>query len=64
MSAKPVGVFSTRSPDRPNSLGISVVKITDIVDNIIFISNADMMDGTPVVDIKPYVNIEIKVDRL
>ncbi|SHJ64347.1 tRNA-Thr(GGU) m(6)t(6)A37 methyltransferase TsaA [Dethiosulfatibacter aminovorans DSM 17477] len=56
MSDRPVGVFSTRSPDRPNSLGVTVVKIMDIVDNIIYISNADMMDGTPVVDIKPYMS--------
>lgn len=56
ISVSPVGVFSTRSPNRPNSLGVTVVKIVDIVDNIIHISNVDMMDGTPVVDIKPYIS--------
>ena len=57
MSSRPVGVFSTRSPNRPNSLGISVVEILDIDGDNIYISGADMMDGTPVVDIKPYVNM-------
>lgn len=50
-----VGVFATRSPFRPNSLGLSVVKIEKIENCEIFISGADLMDGTPVYDIKPYI---------
>lgn len=50
-----VGVFATRSPFRPNSLGLSVVKIEKIENCEIFISGADLMDGTPVYDIKPYL---------
>lgn len=49
------GVFATRSPFRPNSLGLSVVKIEKIENCEIFVSGADLMDGTPVYDIKPYL---------
>ena len=52
-SSVPLGVFSTRSPDRPNSLGISTVTITEINGRVIRFEGADMLDGTPVVDIKP-----------
>ena len=50
-----IGVFATRSPFRPNSLGLSAVKIEKIENGEIFISGADLMDGTPVYDIKPYL---------
>jgi tRNA-Thr(GGU) m(6)t(6)A37 methyltransferase TsaA len=53
---KPHGVFATRAPKRPNSIGISVVKLISIKDNIIEIENVDMLDGTPLLDIKPYVS--------
>lgn len=48
------GVFNTRSPVRPNGIGKSIVKILKIEGNFIEISNVDMLDGTPVLDIKPY----------
>ena len=48
-----VGVFATRSPFRPNSLALSAVKIEKIENGEIFISGADLMDGTPIYDIKP-----------
>ena len=50
-----VGVFATRSPFRPNNLGLSAVKIEKIENCEIYISGADLMDGTPVYDIKPYL---------
>lgn len=54
-----VGVFATRSPFRPNSLGLSCVKLdsVDITDEgpVLHVSGADLMDGTPIFDIKPYV---------
>ncbi len=50
------GVFATRAPKRPNQIGISVVKIENIKDNIIEISNVDMVNGTPLLDIKPYAS--------
>lgn len=49
------GVFSTRSPARPNPLGLSVVEILSIKNNIIRIKGIDMLNGTPLIDIKPYV---------
>lgn len=49
------GVFATRSPKRPNRIGSSVVKVDKIEDNILHISNIDVLDGTPLLDIKPYV---------
>lgn len=49
------GVFATRSPKRPNRIGSSVVKLDKIEENTIYISNIDILDGTPLLDIKPYV---------
>ncbi len=49
------GVFSTRAPKRPNPIGISVVRLLKVEGNILEIENADMLDGTPLLDIKPYV---------
>lgn len=49
------GIFSTRSPSRPNPIGLSVVEIVSVKDNIINIKGIDMLDGTPLIDIKPYV---------
>ena len=49
------GVFATRSPARPNKIGISVVHLTAIENNILHIQDVDIIDGTPLLDIKPYV---------
>lgn len=49
------GVFATRSPQRPNPVGISVVRLEKIEDNYLYIRNHDIIDCTPVIDIKPYV---------
>jgi tRNA-Thr(GGU) m(6)t(6)A37 methyltransferase TsaA len=49
------GVFATRAPSRPNSIGLSVVKLVDVEKNILHIKNVDIVDGTPLLDIKPYV---------
>ena len=48
-------VFATRSPARPNPIGISIVKLNKIENNILYVSNLDMLDGTPLLDIKPYI---------
>jgi tRNA-Thr(GGU) m(6)t(6)A37 methyltransferase TsaA len=48
------GIFAIRSPHRPNHLGISIVKIDKIADNIIYFYEVDMLNGTPLLDIKPY----------
>ena len=49
------GVFSICSPHRPNSIGMSVVKLLKVEDNVLYVKNIDMIDGTPVLDIKPYI---------
>ena len=50
------GVFAIRSPHRPNHIGLSIVKIERIEDNRIHFKEVDMLDGTPLLDIKPYVS--------
>lgn len=49
------GVFATRSPYRPNGLGMSCVKLESVEKNLLHVSGIDMVDGTPIYDIKPYV---------
>jgi tRNA (adenine37-N6)-methyltransferase len=49
------GVFATRYPGRPNQIGISIVKLLAVRDNLLEIEGADMLDNTPLLDIKPYV---------
>ena len=49
------GLFSTRSPHRPNPIGLSLCKLLGVKGRIIRIENPDMLDGTPVLDIKPYL---------
>ncbi len=49
------GIFAIRGPARPNPIGLSVVELKKIVDNRLYIKGVDMVDGTPVLDIKPYV---------
>ena len=55
-----VGVFATRSPFRPNPIGLSCVRLEDVrqepaLGTILIVSGADLMDGTPIYDIKPYI---------
>ncbi len=49
------GVFATRAPKRPNPIGISIVKLKKIQKNQLYVENIDIIDGTPLLDIKPYV---------
>lgn len=51
----PRGVFSTRAPKRPNPIGVSVVRVLGIQGSTIEIEDVDILDGTPVLDIKPFV---------
>ncbi|HLV09628.1 MAG TPA: ribonuclease HI [Halanaerobiales bacterium] len=50
-----IGVFASRSPQRPNPLGLSVVKLIRVEDNLIHVSGLDAFPGSPVLDIKPYI---------
>ena len=49
------GVFATRAPARPNPIGISVVRLVRVEDQLLHIEDVDVVDGTPLLDIKPYV---------
>ena len=55
LDTKKHGIFATRAPKRPNPIGMSVVALDKIEDTVLFISNVDIVDGTPLLDIKPYV---------
>ncbi len=52
---KAKGVFATRFPNRPNQIGISVVRLVEKKKNILVVEGIDVVDGTPLLDIKPYV---------
>lgn len=54
MDDKEHGVFATRSPKRPSPIGMSTVELLKIEGNKIWFSGADMLDGTPLIDIKPF----------
>jgi tRNA-Thr(GGU) m(6)t(6)A37 methyltransferase TsaA len=54
------GVFASRSPHRPNSLGFSVLKLLGRDGRVINVSGLDLIDGTPVLDIKPYTSRDRK----
>ena len=55
MDNKAHGVFAMRGPSRPNPIGISIVRLIGIEGNILHIRDVDIVDGTPLLDIKPYV---------
>jgi tRNA (adenine37-N6)-methyltransferase len=55
MDTKPRGIFASRAPRRPNSIGLSVVELDRIENRLLHIRNVDILDGTPLLDIKPYV---------
>lgn len=49
------GLFSTRSPRRPNPIGISVVRLDRVESCLLYVRDVDMLDGTPLLDIKPFI---------
>jgi tRNA-Thr(GGU) m(6)t(6)A37 methyltransferase TsaA len=49
------GVFATRAPCRPNPIGLSIVRLQGCRGSVLFVDDLDMLDGTPVLDVKPYV---------
>ena len=55
MDSEEHGVFAIRGPSRPNPIGISVVRLVGVEENMLHIQDVDIVDGTPVLDIKPYV---------
>jgi tRNA-Thr(GGU) m(6)t(6)A37 methyltransferase TsaA len=56
-----VGLFATRSPQRPNPIGLSVVRLLECQGNTLMVKGLDAINGTPVVDIKPYLPRDLVV---
>lgn len=55
LDTEPHGIFATRAPKRPNAIGLSIVQLDKIEDGVLYLRNVDIFDGTPLLDIKPYV---------
>lgn len=55
MDTEPRGLFATRAPRRPNPIGLSIVKLEGIEGRVLHVDGVDMLDGTPLLDIKPFV---------
>lgn len=55
MDDKEHGIFAIRGPARPNPIGLSVVRLVQVEGNLLHIQDVDIIDGTPLLDIKPYV---------
>jgi tRNA-Thr(GGU) m(6)t(6)A37 methyltransferase TsaA len=55
MDSQKRGLFATRAPKRPNPIGLSVVQLDKVEDGVLYIQAVDILDGTPLLDIKPYV---------
>ena len=55
LDTNPHGIFATRAPCRPNAIGLSVVRLTARTGRTLIIEDVDILDGTPLLDIKPYV---------
>jgi tRNA-Thr(GGU) m(6)t(6)A37 methyltransferase TsaA len=56
LDTTPRGLFATRAPKRPNSIGLSVVRLEKIEGAVLSVVDVDILDGTPLLDIKPYVS--------
>ncbi|MFB6086747.1 MAG: tRNA (N6-threonylcarbamoyladenosine(37)-N6)-methyltransferase TrmO [Halodesulfurarchaeum sp.] len=54
MGGDPVGIFATSGPPRPNPIGHSVLRLEDVSGTRLSVSNLDLVDGTPILDLKPY----------
>jgi tRNA-Thr(GGU) m(6)t(6)A37 methyltransferase TsaA len=55
LDSTPRGVFATRAPVRPNPIGLSVLPLQKVEGNILYVDQLDILDGTPLLDVKPYI---------
>lgn len=60
MNGGSIGLFASRSPNRPNAIGIDVAKLLRIEGNRVYTSGLSALDGTPLLDIKPYISVDRK----
>jgi tRNA-Thr(GGU) m(6)t(6)A37 methyltransferase TsaA len=60
---KMCGVFASRSPKRPNGIGLTLVELLDVQGNVLTVRGLDAIDGTPVLDIKPFTENDVAGDR-
>jgi tRNA-Thr(GGU) m(6)t(6)A37 methyltransferase TsaA len=63
MDSKERGVFATRSPLRPSHIGLSIVELVGVAGNILTVRNLDILNSTPLLDIKPYIAAFDHVDK-
>mmetsp|Transcript_16688 Transcript_16688/g.26654 ORF Transcript_16688/g.26654 Transcript_16688/m.26654 type:complete len:314 (+) Transcript_16688:221-1162(+) len=63
LDGKACGLFSTRTPHRPNPIGLTSVRIESIKGRSVFVSGLDMIDGTPILDVKPYIPLYDSIPR-
>ena len=65
LDTEPRGVFATRAPKRPNAIAVSVLRIKNVDGERIQVLDIDLLDGTPILDVKPYVpEFDARVDAL
>lgn len=57
LDTEPHGIFATRAPKRPNPIGLSIMQLDRVEDGVLHLLNVDILDGTPLLDIKPYVPV-------
>lgn len=57
LGGRRMGVFATRSPHRPNPIGLSLVRLDAVLDDSLELSGVDLVDGTPILDVKPYIPV-------
>ena len=55
LDKEPHGIFATRAPRRPNPIGLSLVKLIRVDGNLVYVEEIDILNGTPLLDIKPYI---------
>ena len=60
-SRQPAGVFATRSPERPNPIGLHEVEILQVADGVLSVRGLEAIDGTPVLDIKPALSPDVSL---
>ncbi len=57
LDTSPHGVFATRAPKRPNAIGLSIVRLREVKETTLSVEDVDILDGTPLLDVKPYVPV-------